>query len=137
MESDRILPLPTVETLPFWQSLRQGRLSLPRCVGCGELLCPPPPRCPRCLSDRLAWETLSGRGVLQGWTTVHSALSGLRPPFTVAEVELAEQAGLVMVANLTEAPPVNLKAGARVTMDLKSGKRGADGTVFPLFRLDP
>ena len=108
---------------------------LPRCRSCRVLCYPPPPRCPRCLVEDFAWEKLSGMGRLKSWTTIHiDVLPGVEPPFTIAEVELIEQSGLIMVANVVGAPAEKLEADAAVKVSFAPSN--ADKSVaFPEFRL--
>lgn len=95
----RPVPMPTVETRPFWQAARRGELRLPRCRACGKLHYPPPPRCPLCLASELQWELLSGRARLLSWTVGHlDTIPSVATPFTIAEAELVEQEGLIVVA---------------------------------------
>lgn len=108
----RPVPVPTQETRPFWQACAAGQLLVPRCAACAVHLLPPPPRCPHCLSASLEWVALSGRATLQRWTEVSlDVLPGVAPPFIVAEGELIEQKGLILVALLAHANPAQLRSG--------------------------
>lgn len=51
-----------------WNALARGALVVPRCADCGVLVWYPRPRCPKCMSTRLDWETLSGRGTIYSFT---------------------------------------------------------------------
>jgi uncharacterized OB-fold protein len=130
----RPLPVPTRETLPFWESAARGKLSLPRCERCAEFLYPPPPRCPRCLSDQLIWIVLSGRGRLHSWTTIYADLSsGIKAPFTIGEVELDEQAGLVIVGLIVGIALDQVKSGARVKVTFAQSRM--PNIAYPQFEL--
>jgi hypothetical protein len=124
-------PVPDPDSASFWAATAQRRLSLPRCGHCHRLYYPPPPRCPDCLRPLTEWRTLSGRGSLHSWTEVHAALvPGLPTPYLVAEVELAEQPGLLLVSNLvdTEAP------GLGEPVELTWSPPFPDGSRLPRFR---
>lgn len=54
----------------FHQYLSEHKLMGVRCAQCGAVHVPPRPMCPNCHSDALAWEELSGKGKLTGFTTV-------------------------------------------------------------------
>jgi uncharacterized OB-fold protein len=121
----RPVPVATAETRPFWEAAKRQELSLPRCPRCALLHYPPPPRCPKCLGIELRWERLSGRGRLKAWTTVAiDLLPGVKPPYVIAEVELAEQPDLVMVAHVTGGP---LRVDAEVDTAFAEG--------YPEFRV--
>ena len=36
-ESARPLPVPSLESAPYWEAMNQGRLVLQRCAACGSL----------------------------------------------------------------------------------------------------
>jgi uncharacterized protein len=91
-------PRPSPETQPFWDGCAAGELRLQRCAPCDELYFPPRPACPRCLSDDVAWETLSGRATLHTYLINHRAAPGFEPPYAIAVVQLAE--GPRMMTNL-------------------------------------
>ena len=82
----------------FWDGVKEGRLLLQRCAGCGRLRHPPGPMCPSCLS--LEWEAVEspGRGTIYSWVVSHHPTEGDARPRVVVLVELAE--GVRMVANL-------------------------------------
>jgi uncharacterized OB-fold protein len=111
----RPTPMPTLETGPFWDAARQGELRLPRCRRCATIYYPPPPRCPRCLDSELQWELMSGQARILSWTKVHlDTVPGVTPPFTIAEAELVEQPGLVLVAHVASSE--DLSAGLIVAI---------------------
>jgi uncharacterized protein len=108
---------------------------LPRCRSCHALHYPPPPHCPRCLVADFAWEKLSGMGRLKSWTTIHiDVLPGVGPPFTIGEVELTEQPGLIMVAHIVGTPAEKLETDAPVKISFATSK--SDKSVaFPEFHV--
>lgn len=92
-------PHPDIESEPFWEALRNHRLSLQRCPACGRLRFPPMPGCPYCGSDRAAaWVDVPGRGRVYSYVRVHRALTSAMvgaTPYVVAVVELDEGPRLV------------------------------------------
>jgi uncharacterized OB-fold protein len=68
MNFTKPLPIPTPTTAPFWEGLRAGVVRLQRCEACGAWVFYPRVRCPRCLSERLAWQRVSGHGTLVTYT---------------------------------------------------------------------
>jgi hypothetical protein len=110
------LPVPTPESRPFWEAARRHELALPRCRACGKLHFYPRAACPHCLSPEIAWQRVSGRGVVHTFTVVHRGGRGfpLGPPYVLAIVELAE--GPRLMTNLVgvEPDPARLRIGMPV-----------------------
>jgi uncharacterized OB-fold protein len=81
------------------------------------------------------WEKLSGTGRLKSWTAIHiDVLPGVEPPFTIAEVELIEQPGLIMVAHIVGTPVEKLETDAPVKISFAPSP--ADKSVaIPEFRV--
>ena len=111
--STRLAPSTSPDTQFFWDGLRERKLLIQRCSGCGALRHPPRPMCPSCNS--LAWDAVeaSGRG------TVHSFVMPQHPPFPfmeypyiVALVDLEE--GTRLVSNLVDIAPEEASIGMPV-----------------------
>ena len=111
--SFRLAPSTSPDTQFFWDGLKEQKLLIQRCTGCGRLRHPPRPMCPACNS--LAWDTAeaSGRG------TVHSFVVPRHPPmpfldegYVVALVDLEE--GTRLVSNLCEVAPEEAAIGMAV-----------------------
>lgn len=94
---------------------------------------PPDVLCTACGSTDPGYEftPVSGRGVVRSWTVVRqSFLPGFDVPFTLVDVELAEQPGLRIVGRLLGEGNPSLGAPAHVVFeDL------ADGFAVPAFEL--
>ena len=85
------LPTPDIETQPFWDAARDGRLLIKRCAACGRAHFYPRPFCPFCWSERVEWEEASGRATLYTWSVVHQndlPPFGERVPYVAAIVDL-------------------------------------------------
>lgn len=116
----RLLPLLDDAVRPFWTGGARGELTFWRCQPCGHYLHPSAPVCPECLSRDLTPEAVSGRGTVVSFTVNHRAWNQTVPvPYVVALVELVEQPGLRLMANLTGADPGALAVGlpVRVTFE--------------------
>lgn len=97
----RKLPVLEPETVSFWTSGADGLMRIQRCGACRTWQHQPLPRCSTCGSETLAAEAVSGKGRIASYTINYEAwLPGLPVPFVLAAVELAEQAGLYVLANL-------------------------------------
>jgi len=85
-------PRTSEATQPFWDGLREERFQTTRCDDCGDITFPPKVVCPNCLSERLSWWPLSGRGNLYSYTRVWAApaVFGDEVPYTLCIVDLVE-----------------------------------------------
>jgi len=113
--STRLIPPVTELTRPFWDATRQGKLVLQKCKGCMQRLFPPRANCPSCGSQTLAWESVSGDGVIYTYTIAyrspHPVLAD-QCPLAVAVVELAE--GPRMITNIVGCDPSDVEIGMKV-----------------------
>ena len=128
-------PIPEYGAEPYWEAANRGELRMQRCADCGRLRWHPAPLCLACQSDAYEWALLSGRGRVHTWTEithpVHPAAEA-RVPYLVAEIELAEQAGLTMISNLVGAVADEVSIGAEVVLDFTTHP---NGQRLPVFRL--
>ena len=109
----RMAPTITPDTEFFWNGLRDNKLLIQRCGGCGELRHPPRPMCPKCRS--LNWEAIesSGRGTVYSYVMPHQPrFPFFDYPYVVALVELEE--GVRIVSNLTDIDPADVTVGMPV-----------------------
>lgn len=106
------LPKPDLETQPFWDAARDGKLLIKRCQECGKPHFYPRPFCPHCWSDAVEWVETSGRATLYTWSVVYR--NDLPPfperlPYAAAVVDLAE--GPRMMTNVVECDLDALEVG--------------------------
>ena len=101
--SERIIPQPTPETKHFWEGTKEGELRLQQCSGCSHTYFPPRPFCPDCGSRDVNVIKASGKGRLFSYIINHLPAPGMKPPFTVAVVELEE--GPRMMSNILDCEP--------------------------------
>jgi uncharacterized OB-fold protein len=131
-QAPRPLPVEDDDSYPYWQAAREHRLALPRCDDCGKICFPPRARCPACLSDRMTWDDMSGRGSVYSFCTVCvPVVRGVEPPYVVAQVELEEQAGLRVIANILDCPPSDVRIGMAVEVCFEDLD---DDIALPQFR---
>jgi uncharacterized OB-fold protein len=127
----RVRPKITDRNAHFWQGGEDGVLRLLRCQACGTYLHPPTPVCRACRSMRVAPEALSGRGVVHAYTVNHYRwLPDMEPPYVVALVELAEQAGLQLLTNVVGCGVDEVRTGLAVEVVFARN----DDVYVPLFR---
>lgn len=127
--------LPPVDdlTAPWWEATRERRLLLQRCARCGSAQWYPRPICTSCGSTaELGWVAATGRGSVDTFTVVARApRSGLRIPYVVARVRLAE--GPVMLSRIVEIDPGDVVCDAPVVV---TWRELSDGRALPVFRAD-
>lgn len=118
-------PVPTPVTQPFWDGLREERVLLQRCTACDSWVFYPRARCPRCLSDGLAWHEVSGRGHLFTFTVTHQPTTyqfADEMPQVIAIVELDE--GVHVTTTLVGVRDGELRAGMPVEPVFDHGDDG-------------
>lgn len=131
---ERVAPPLTERTQAFWTSGADGRLRIARCQRCRRYLHPPRPVCPACRGGAVAFEPVSGRGTVWSWTVNrYGWVPSMPPPYVVAQVELAEQPGLLLFTNVIDCPPQRLRVGLPVEVCFAR----AGEAYIPLFRPVP
>lgn len=114
-ELDAVTPIPTENSLPYWQRAREGELAVLRCEDCGRLVNYVKRQCPNCGSRRLSWSPTSGKGELYSYSVLHRAASTLfkdKVPYVLAIVELDE--GIKVMSHLTGCDPEQVRVGMGV-----------------------
>lgn len=109
------LPTPSIDSQPFWDGLKEGRIMLQRCADCGTVRHYPRPMCGVCHSMEVDWIEASGRGTVYSWTIAHHPFhAGFRgeTPYILVTVELEE--GVRMQSQLLDAEPADLRIGLPV-----------------------
>ncbi|MBC7132875.1 MAG: Zn-ribbon domain-containing OB-fold protein [Roseovarius sp.] len=133
MSTEKPLPVIDHDSAPYWEAARDGRLDIPLCGDCGRHHFYPRAICPHCHSDRLRFDTVSGRG------TVHTFTVARRPagpafaedvPYVVALIELAE--GPRMMSRIVTDDPGKVRIGAPVEVTFV---KASEEITFPFFRL--
>ena len=118
-------------TSPYWLSGAEGVLKLATCQACGFRLHPPKPICPKCRGRDIQFAPVSGRGRIHSWTVNRYAwAAGLPPPYVIAEVELEEQEGLLILTNIVDCPLDDLRIGLPVQVAFEP----AGDAFVPVFR---
>jgi acetyl-CoA acetyltransferase/uncharacterized OB-fold protein len=126
----RPLPELTPANKWFWTSGADGRLRIQRCAECGAFVHPPVPICPGCRSR--SWEPtpVSGRATVVGVTVnVQQWLPGFEPPYAIANVVLAEDAGVHLTTNIVGCDPADVRIGQEVAVRFEQH----DDIWIPLF----
>ena len=127
----RALPDPDETTRFWWEAAARGELRVLRCRGCRRFVHPPRRPCPKCGFADLAPETVSGRGTVHTFTIAHREVPGHEAPFALVMVELEEQTGLRVLANLRECPLEDVRVALPVEITFEDA---GSGVVLPQFR---
>lgn len=106
--SDYKKPLPQSDptTAPFWESLKAHAMQIQRCNDTGKFFFYPRGLSPFTLSENIAWEPVSGKGVVYAFTIVYLNRApgfGDELPYVVALIELDE--GARLMSNLIDVTP--------------------------------
>jgi len=129
----RLAPAVTRDTQFFWDAVKQHRLLIQRCTGCGTLRHPPRPMCPQC--HALTWDTVeaSGRGTVFSFVMPqHPQFPFMEYPYIVALVELEE--GTRLVTNIVGTVPEEVDIGMPVQLTFEEFD---GGVVLPQFTPTP
>ena len=112
------LPLPDVDTQPFWDACRLHELRAQQCTACGRFRWPPQPFCPSCYSWEHEWQLLSGLGSIASFSVVHhSAVPSFKNdlPYVVALITLDGTDDHVQImSNVVGFPWEQVAVGMRV-----------------------
>lgn len=131
-KAGRHLPLPDVDTEPFWAAAAEQRLICRYDEDNQRYYHYPRERAPGTLSDRTSWREVSGRGVVYSYTVVHQAASRAfrdRVPYVLALIDLDE--GARMMATV-DAPIDAVTIGTRVRV----AWRIEEDVTLPVFVVD-
>jgi uncharacterized OB-fold protein len=110
------LPVPTVDSAPFWEACNRGTLLLQHCGECGLRIYHPRRLCPGCGGMQLAWEPGAGTGTVFSFSEVHVSFFGpeweSELPYTVVLIDLDE--GPRMLSRLIGEDRSKVRIGHRV-----------------------
>ncbi len=101
------------DSAPWWAAVREHRLTVQRCAGCGVLRFPATTICARCRCREYGWLEVSGHGTVASWVVTHHAFLPVYAdavPYVVALVRLVEQDDLVLYGDVHGLEPAELRA---------------------------
>ena len=124
---------PTEITQFFWDAAREHTLVIQRCDDCEHYVHWPSVLCPNCSSDNLRPSEVSGKGLVCSFSVIHHVFHPIfadRVPYNIAMVELDEQRGLRLIANIVDCANDDLAVGMRVEVIFEDH----EGFTLPQFR---
>ena len=130
------LPLATPTSRPFWEGLRRGEVRLQRCEACRAWVFYPRTNCPRCLSPKLAWQTVAGSGRLHAFTLARVPTAPFfadEVPQKLALVELDE--GVRIPSTLVGVEADAIEIGMRVVPVFEKTE-GGEGVLLRFTKAD-
>ena len=119
-------PVPNVETQPFWDAAKEGRLLIKHCTRCEKAHWYPREICPFCHRKKTLWKQASGRGAIYTYSVMRRAAE----PFAAAYVTLEE--GPAMLTNIVECDLDTLFIGMPVEVCFAPTRPA--GLFVPVFR---
>ena len=127
-----LLPDVTPETHPFWTGGLEGKLLIAVCDTCDHRIHPPQPVCPKCQSEKVTPKPSSGRGTIYTYTVNHQKWSpDMEVPFVIAIVDLDDQPGVRLTAQIRDCEIDEVTIGSKVTVDFDP----IEDVAIPFFRL--
>jgi len=132
MSSNKPMPASTEISAPFWNGLKDGRVTIPHCKSCGHWIFFPRRHCDQCWSQDLEWKEVKGTGTLYTYTLARvPTMSDFADemPQKMAVVELDE--GVRINTTLVGLDEAEIKVGMRVKPVFDTVK--SDGTALLRF----
>jgi len=107
-----------------------------KCLSCGLVFFPKLKICPKCLRRGTIEEaTLTGKGVIDTFAVVNSALPGFKSPSVQAYINLLE--GPRVWGLITGCEPDELEIGMEMELAIGEVKRDGEGNVFISYQFRP
>lgn len=124
---------PTPETAGYWEGIKQGRLLIKQCTGCGKHNYPRRIFCVGCDGDAFEWVEAQGTGTVYTFSTVYRApipAFEKEIPYTVGILELTE--GVYLFSRIIPEKGKDVSIGARVQLTFQ--ETGPHGRL-PAFQI--
>jgi uncharacterized OB-fold protein len=130
MVAPRVLPRLDPDNRFFWTAGAEGQLRFLRCQDCASFIHPPRPVCRKCLSEKVAPETVAGTGVVDTFTVNYQEWRpGLEVPYVIARVAIDGAPGVYLTTNIVGCPVEAVQIGDAVRVKFEQ-----HGDVYlPLF----
>ena len=117
-EYTKPLPIPDLDSQPFWDSCKAHELSAQRCDDCGKFRWTPQAFCPHCYSWKFAWTKLGETGTVDSFVVVHYvSIPAYQDdvPYVVAHITLdGTDNQVTMISNVIECPWDKVRVGMPV-----------------------
>lgn len=132
MSQQRPVPQPDLDSAGYWEAANSRKFLVPKCTACGNRFFPPRHYCPKCASDRVELAAVRGTGKVYSYCIMHDTfVPGVKPPLALAQIELDDQPGLRITANVLECDPAKVRIGMPVEVLFE---QVGEDVVLPQFR---
>ncbi|KUI17631.1 DNA-binding protein [Mycobacterium sp. GA-1285] len=129
----RMLPALDEHNRAFWTGGGDDQLLITRCERCELWVSPPAADCPDC-GGRLTARPVSGQGTVFTYTVNHQPFNpAVALPYVIAIVELDEQPGLRIAANIVDCQPDSVHIGLRVAVRFERHDVNGETVLAPVF----
>ena len=100
---------------PFYDHLKEGRLTTTRCRDCGHITWPPKIVCNECISDNLEWVDFPPTGKIYAFTTQEGGVPpGFKAPLVYALIDFDN--GVRIISPLIDTNPGDVAVGDEVVL---------------------
>lgn len=117
--TDKPVPVPTPEALPFWTAAQRGELWIQRCVTTGQPFFYPRTYSPFVTGGEVEWFRASGRATLYSYIIDHHPPAGFDTPNPIAVVQLAEGPRMMTTIVGLDPTPENLVLDMDLVVDFE------------------
>lgn len=115
MTDVRPAPEPDDVSAPYWQAARDRQLVVQVCRPCGSAQFPPDLVCHRCLGDELAFQAVTGDGIVYSFAIYTRSFDpAFDVPYALALVDLADRPEVRLMTNIVETPLDEITVGMAV-----------------------
>jgi uncharacterized OB-fold protein len=112
---------------PFYEHLRENRLTTTECQDCGQVTWPPKIVCNECMSDSLKWVDFPPTGTIYAFTIQEAGVPpGYETPLVCALIDFDN--GVRIISTLIDIDPDKVTVGAKVALKVVDAPR--DRVVF-------
>jgi len=107
---------------PFYDHLREGRLTTTKCLDCGHITWPPKIVCTQCMSDNLEWVDFPPTGKIYAFTIqVGGVPPGFEAPLVYALIDFDN--GVRIISPLVDPNPDDVRVGDEVVLKVVDAPR--------------
>ncbi len=107
---------------PFYDHLRENRLTTTQCQDCGQIAWPPKIVCNECMSDQMEWIDFPPTGKIYAFTTQEAGVPpGFDSPLVFALRDCDNDVRLISA--LIDTDPAKVSVGAEVTLKVVDAPR--------------
>ena len=100
---------------PYWDSVKEHRVKVQKCSGCGALRYVPKEICNKCLSTEFVWAPVRPTGEVYTYAVIHRApTAAYQAEVPYAVVHVAMDDGFRMIARMINTPADSVRIGQRV-----------------------